>query len=132
MKPAAVLYAKDLHGLRAFYEAAFGLTAHAAATDHVVLESATFQLTLVRIPAAVAADIHIDVPPRRREQVPVKLVFGIADIALARQQWPALGAAVDAPEREWDFAGTRVCDAVDPEGNVLQLRSAGPQRSAAV
>jgi predicted enzyme related to lactoylglutathione lyase len=123
MKPAAVLYAKDLSALHAFYEAALGLAARHAAPDHVILESSNFQLTLVRIPAAVASEIHVETPPRRRESVPVKLVFGVADIATARGQWPALGGAVDGPEREWEFEGTRVCDAVDPEGNVLQLRS---------
>lgn len=123
MKPAAVLYAKDLTALHAFYEAALGLAARHAAPDHVVLESANFQLTLVRIPDAIASGIHIEVPPRRRENVSVKLVFGVADIATVRKQWPALGGTVDGPEREWEFEGARVCDAVDPEGNVLQLRS---------
>jgi hypothetical protein len=35
----------------------------------------------------------------------------------------ARGGRVLPVDREWEFAAHRVCDGVDPEGNVVQLRS---------
>ncbi len=32
------------------------------------------------------------------------------------------GGEVFPPEREWNFQGYRVCDGMDPEGNVVQFR----------
>jgi hypothetical protein len=29
-------------------------------------------------------------------------------------------------EREWAFQGARICDGVDPEGNVFQVRQYAP------
>jgi predicted enzyme related to lactoylglutathione lyase len=79
----------------------------------------------VRIPKGIAETIDIATPPEPREDTPLKLVFGVEDIGRARLRAAELGGAVNATAREWQFDGDTVCDGIDPEGNVFQLRQTG-------
>ena len=119
---AAVIYVKDLASTCRFYETIAGLAVTEAETGHIVLEADGFQLTLVAMPAHLAAAIEIAAPPRRREGTPVKLVFFVANMAMARDQVATLGGQLNPAGREWTFQGFRVCDGHDVEGNVFQLR----------
>jgi predicted enzyme related to lactoylglutathione lyase len=83
------------------------------------------KFVIVRIPKRIADTIDIATPPEPREDTPLKPVFGVEDIAHARQRAAELGGAMNAVEREWEFEGAKVCDGHDPEGNVFQLRQAG-------
>jgi predicted enzyme related to lactoylglutathione lyase len=121
----AVLYAKDLHRLVDFYAAVAGLQVQTVEDGFAVLGAAPTRLVIVRIPTQIADTIEIETPPMRREDTPIKLVFGVADIAAARQSALDRGGAVNGEEREWNFEGARVCDGHDPEGNVFQLRHTG-------
>ena len=62
----------------------------------------------------------------RLEETPVKLVFPVADRGASRT-CAELGGAIDPVESEWQFDGVTVCDAYDPEGNVLQFRERRPR-----
>ena len=119
----AIVHAKDIVRLSQFYAAVTGLEIVHEVDDHVVLESETHELVIVAIPAATAARIVITVPPQRRENTAFKLTFAVDDLATARTAARAAGGDLDAPEKEWDFQGLRVCDGIDPEGNVIQLRA---------
>lgn len=119
---AAVIYAKDLARLRRFYEGLAGLVITEQGEGYVVLEATGFQLSLVAMPEYIAAATQIAEPPRRREQVPVKLVYFVPSLDVLREQIPALGGGLNPVEREWLFQGARVCDGHDPEGNIFQLR----------
>ena len=121
-KAGAVLYAKNLARVSAFYAQVCGLRTSPVENDHVVLESPAFQLVVLAIPEAIAATIAIATPPIRRENTPIKLVFFVDSIDAARECAVSLGGALNPSEREWRFEGGRVCDGYDPEGNVLQLR----------
>ena len=121
----AVVYAKDLDRLAQFYAEVAGLEIVHRVDDHVVLESEYFELVIVAIPAATAVRIVISTPPERRVATAFKLVFPVPDIAVARTAAAAAGGAVDAIAKEWSFQGLRVCDGMDPEGNVIQLRETG-------
>lgn len=123
-RPGALLFAKDLDGLARFYERLLGLSVQRADGDHVVLASATFELIVHAIPAAIAQDITIGNPPEIREETPIKLLFPVASIADARAIAASLGGQLNPPDREWQAHGIRVCDGYDPEGNVFQLRQA--------
>lgn len=123
--PAAVVYAKDLPGMLAFYAAVTGLPVTHQEAGHGVLASAAFELVLLAIPPAIAETIHITRPPQRRSDTPVKLVFPVDSLERVRAQAAALGGALDPPEREWVYRGLRTCDGLDPEGNVLQFRQPG-------
>ena len=121
-KAAAVLYAKNLDQVSAFYEQVTGMISTESTASFKVLESATFELTVVTIPPAIAESISITTPPDRREDTPIKLVFLVASIAIARATAARCGGELNAAEREWHFRGFTVCDGHDPEGNVFQVR----------
>lgn len=118
----AVLYAKDVARVSAFYETLMGLEVRDVEADHVVLESRLFQLVIVAMPEPLAASIHIDTPPSRRTDTPIKLSFVVADIASARSVAETLGGALNPAEQEWEFQDCIICDGHDPEGNVVQFR----------
>ncbi|MEO8505439.1 MAG: VOC family protein [Acidobacteriota bacterium] len=123
---AAVLYAKDLVRVAAFYAEVIGLAVIERRAGHVVLESPTFQLVIVAVPPRIGAGIEIADPPTRREENPIKLVFFVPSLAESRPQVSSLGGELNPLEREWSFQGARVCDGHDPEGNVFQLRQVIP------
>jgi catechol-2,3-dioxygenase len=119
VKAAAVLYVKDLRRVSSFYERCLGLVAAESAESYRVLESEVWTLSLVIVPDEVTATIDVAVPPRRREDVPVKLTFAVPSIEDLR---PIVSSQVDQKSGEWTFRGCLHCDGVDPEGNVIQLR----------
>lgn len=118
----AVLYAKDMRRLAAFYSAVAGLVEVQRERDFTLLENRAAQLTIVAVPERIAAKIEIASPPRRRQETPVKLFFVVASVDAIREVVAELGGALDPREREWKFRSWRVCDGHDPEGNVFQLR----------
>ena len=120
----AIVYAKDIQRLARFYAAVADLEIVHEVADHVVLESETYELVVVAIPAATAARIVITSPPARRENTAFKLSFLVNSLADARAAALAAGGELDPPAREWDFQGLRVCDGCDPEGNMIQVREA--------
>lgn len=118
----AVIYAKDLTRVSAFYAGALGFHVTHSEPDYVVLESPAFQLVIVAIPAHIAESIDVAEPPVRRSDTPIKLVFPVASIEAARATAASCGGQLSPPECEWQFQGFRVCDGHDPEGNVVQFR----------
>jgi len=122
----AIVYAKDIARLARFYAAVADLEIVHEVADHVVLESETYELVVVAIPAATAARIAIATPPVRRENTAFKLAFAVPSLVEARTAARETGGELNPPEKEWDFQGLRVCDGCDPEGNMIQLREAPP------
>ena len=121
-RAGAVLYAKDMDRVVAFYAGARGFATAGRDEEHVRLESPAFQLVVLRMPSRIASAIEIAVPPARRANMPVKLVFFVPSIAAVRASAPALGGILNGAGKEWLFDGCKVCDGIDPEGNVIQLR----------
>ena len=120
----AIVYAKDIARLARFYADVANLEIVHEVADHVVLESETYELVAVAIPAATAARIVIATPPVRRENTAFKLSFLVGSLAEARIAAKEAGGELDPLEKEWDFQGMRVCDGCDPEGNMIQVREA--------
>jgi predicted enzyme related to lactoylglutathione lyase len=119
----AVLYAKHLARLTAFYQAVLGLAVVGEpAPDHVLLAAPGVALTLVAIPAAWADGIVLTDPPQRREDTPIKLSFAVPSLDDARSLAPTVGGQLASAEHTWRWGDWLVCDGTDPEGNVLQLR----------
>jgi predicted enzyme related to lactoylglutathione lyase len=119
---AAVIYAKDITRVSAFYAAVAGLDRTHAERAHIILESPAFQLVVLAVPTRIAASITLTTPPTRRTDVAIKPVFFVPSIAAAREAAARLGGELNPPERQWTFQGATVCDGHDPEGNVFQLR----------
>ncbi len=118
----AVLYAQNMECLAAFYSGVLGLETLARDDEHVLLESPAFQLVVLQIPGHIASTVQITVPPVRRTNAAVKLVFFVSSIADVRASAEARGGVMNAADKEWLFDGWKVCDGLDPEGNVVQFR----------
>jgi hypothetical protein len=119
----AVIYASHLHRLAAFYRATLGVDECAGDESHAVFESHQFQLVLLRGDAASDPDISLsEHPMERRSAVAIKPVFVVPSIASAREAAARTGGVINADRHEWRFGAYRVCDGLDPEGNVIQLR----------
>jgi catechol 2,3-dioxygenase-like lactoylglutathione lyase family enzyme len=118
----AVLYAKNLATVQAFYQGVLTLEVEHTQRDHVILASRALQLVIFKVPEPIASTIEIADPPRRRSETPIKLVFEVANIAASRESARSLGGELYPAEREWTYQGYRVCDGQDPEGNVVQFR----------
>ena len=116
------IYAKDTARVAAFYETLAGMSRLRSDEELVVLDSADLQLLVHQIPPQYAADIEISTPPRRREQTALKFFFTVASIAAARETAARLGGEVFT--ENWHGPGFVVCNAMDPEGNVFQVREA--------
>lgn len=122
----AVTYVVDLPRCVGFYAEVLGLQVRESGAGYCILDGASGTLTLVRIPEAIAAQIDIEVPPQRREQTPIKLIFPIPDISRARELATRFGGVIDPVP--WQWHGSDRCDGMDPEGNVLQVSSALSKR----
>jgi predicted enzyme related to lactoylglutathione lyase len=117
----AVVYVVDLDRTSEFYAEVAGLEVlERVDGDYAVLAGPAYELSLVVVPADVAAGIELTDPPQRREEVPVKLSFPVASLDDAAAAAASLGGAVDGQRRE--FRGWRHCHGADPEGNVISVR----------
>lgn len=126
MKASAVIYVKSVEPMRRFYEQLLGWRVASSTQGYCTLDSDSISLSLVAVPEAVSATIHIETPPRRRTNVPVKLAFPVSSIADARTIASSHGGHVDPSNTEWSHRGVIHCDGMDPEGNVIQLISPAP------
>jgi len=120
---SAVLFARDARSLAAFYAEVGGFTGRPTDDDDILLQSDAAELRMVQIPERWREDAGREQPLGRRERAAVKLVFFVPDIASCRAAAARLGGSVEAREREYQFEAWTVCDGVDPEGNVFQVRT---------
>lgn len=123
-QPGAVLFARDVSRIARFYEQLLVMSVRFADERLVVLDGSGYQLVVHGIPPEVAATIDIATPPRRRTDVPVKLVLPVVSLADTRLRATALGGALDDDDQAFEAPGFRACDGHDPEGNVVQFREA--------
>jgi catechol 2,3-dioxygenase-like lactoylglutathione lyase family enzyme len=125
-RSGAVLFAASLDRVAAFYAAVLGLEEAARDSDHIRLESPGFQLVVHRIVHGGDTTAGSSAPVRRASAA-FKPVFFVPGIPTLRRTAGEHGGAFDPPEREWSFNGLLVCDAADPEGNVIQFREQAPR-----
>ena len=125
----AVVYCLDERRTGAFYAALAGLHLVESSDDVATFAARHVRLSFVRVPDHVAAAYPLADPPERRSDNPVKLVLPVASLAAARAAAPALGGSVGTQDAEWDWADGRHVDAVDPEGNVVDLCEPAQDRS---
>jgi catechol-2,3-dioxygenase len=118
----AVLFAKSPDRVATFYSVVLGLSEASRDDDHILLESAGFQLVVHRIIVEGSAAREITVPPTRRATAAFKPVFFVPSISRLRGVVEEHGGVMEPADREWSFNGVTVCDGFDPEGNVIQFR----------
>ena len=122
----AVIYAKLMAPLAAFYEHVFGLAPISSEPGCVVLRRDAAELTIVQARPEIAATIQVATPPEPRTGTPIELVFPVASLAGARVAAAAFGGAFGPDDEAWVWRGWRHLDGVDPEGNVVQAREPAP------
>ncbi|NIF84025.1 glyoxalase/bleomycin resistance/dioxygenase family protein [Comamonas sp. Tr-654] len=121
--PAAagvLIYAKDFQALARFYEQVLDMQRLHEDEHIIVLESAALQLVIHALPAEIAAQVQVGRPPQRRADVALKFFVTVPAIAGAASVAQALGGQVF--DERWQGPGFAVCNAMDSEGNVFQLR----------
>ena len=114
------IYAKDLERLAGFYQSLLGMDRAHEAPGLVVLRAADLQITVNAIPAHIAAEVEISSPPARRDNAAYKFFFTVPSLEHATSTAASLGGEV-LPE-QWRGPGFVVHNAVDPEGNIFQVR----------
>ncbi|MDM0020756.1 VOC family protein [Variovorax saccharolyticus] len=120
--PAAVIYAKDIARVGAFYAAVAGFEIEEATADFIDLRAEGFQLFIVAPAPLIAQRIVVEQPPVRRENTPLKLVLSVSSLDDARREAALHGGSLVPADQAWTFQGLVHCDGIDPEGNVFQLR----------
>jgi catechol 2,3-dioxygenase-like lactoylglutathione lyase family enzyme len=116
----AVLLARDLTRMIQFYCAVLDEPCVYRDDYHAVLRCGLFALDIHQLPAHAlqSADESRDA----RKQAAVKLSFPVDSIARARRVAHEHGGELDPPPPRWVVEQQKICDGVDPEGNVFQLR----------
>lgn len=112
-----VIFAADHRRLADFYAALTDLPVQFVDDTIAVLHTETFELVIHRLPGEPSAS-----PGAPRHDGYVKPFFPVASLARTRGKAAALGGRLEPPDQEWSARGFRACEAVDPEGNVIQFR----------
>lgn len=112
-----VIFSGDAARLARFYAGVTGLPSRHDEAGVAVLASDAFELVLHALPGEAAGKAS-----RVRADAYVKPVFAVPLLADARARVRALGGAMAPAADEWEGRGFRACEAVDPDGNVFQLR----------
>jgi catechol 2,3-dioxygenase-like lactoylglutathione lyase family enzyme len=121
-RTGAVLFAKNLDRVAAFYSVVLGLDEANRADDHILLESPGFQLVVHRLIGDDPVIPDSSGPPVRRVTAAFKPVFFVPSISRLREVAETHGGVMEPADHEWSFNGVTVCDGLDPEGNVIQFR----------
>ena len=121
IRPGAVIFTGNHKRLANFYEAMTGLTVSFADDQVTVLRSDSFELVIHALPNE-ANESATNQPPQVREDGYIKPFFPVPSLSEARERAAALGGRLRPAEQEWTARGFRACEAIDPDGNVIQFR----------
>jgi len=119
-----VIFALNVKTLATFYERVLGVSPTPRPGDSkkdIRLGENGHELLIHSIPSRIAKKIVIQSPPIPREESAMKPVFDVESLSRALEQVPLLGGLVT--DRTFTLDGQTRHDIVDPEGNVVQLRS---------
>jgi predicted enzyme related to lactoylglutathione lyase len=119
-RAGAVIFAKEVLRVSAFYRELLSMSRLHADAEHHVLQSPDLQLVIHAIPPHIASTFTIASPPEPREEAAIKLFFTVDDLDAAAATAHRLGGRIN--EQGWSGPGFQARDGCDPEGNVFQLR----------
>ena len=121
---ALVIFSSDVRPMADFYAAVLEMAPAKSPSDSandIRLKNDDAEVLLHSIPARIAKTILIESPPEAREDSAIKPVFDVPSLAVALEQVSLKGGVVTT--RAFDLDGLSRHDVLDPEGNVIQLRS---------
>ena len=117
VRPGAVIFTGDRNRLARFYTAMTGLPVREDDDSVTVLASEHFELVIHALPGEPPGD-----PSSVRQDAYLKPFFPVASLTKAREMAASLGGSLRPADEEWEARGFRACEAVDPDGNVVQFR----------
>ncbi|HTJ19490.1 MAG TPA: VOC family protein [Steroidobacteraceae bacterium] len=120
---SAVLFAKNLRRVAAFYSQALGMTCTASDEHHWALDGYGFHLIVHQIPPHIADKVTIQHPPERRVWGAIRLNFPVPSIEDSRRAARSLGGELDDAPPEWADRNANFFLGYDPEGNVFGASS---------
>ena len=123
MLVSTVVYAKDIQRVAEFYKRTLALSVLEGEPGFIVLGNDDIEIAIVKIPTAIAQSIQIEMPPRTREETPVKCSYLVSDFDLVRAEALATVGSMKPVETAWHWRGQLHLDGCDPEGNVVQFRT---------
>jgi predicted enzyme related to lactoylglutathione lyase len=118
IRPGTVIFTRNHQRLARFYQAMTGLAVRFTDAGITVLASETFELVLHSLPGEPA----VGDPPTVRHDSYIKPFFAVTSLAEAREKAAAFGGQLRPKSEEWGARGFRACEAIDPDGNVIQFR----------
>ena len=122
----AVLFAKDLQRVAAFYIGALAMKRVSGDKDHAVLECDGFELVVHQVPKPIADTIVITEPPVRRVWGAIRLDFPVPSVGNSRKLSRSLGGEIDDAPPPWAGPSTNLFFGHDPEGNQFGVSERQP------
>lgn len=122
LSASSVIYAKDVRRVAGFYRRTLTLPVIEEQADFIVIGDGAVEIVVVRIPDSLGASIHIDAPPRLREETPIKCSYQVDDLDRVSAEAAAAGGGTKPIDAAWRWRGQLHLDGYDPEGNVVQFR----------
>jgi predicted enzyme related to lactoylglutathione lyase len=114
---SAVLFAKNLKSVAAFYQEALGMKVTSSDEYHSVLDCRGFKLVVHQIPKEIANNITIDRPPKRRISGAIRLDYPVKNIEDSRKAARSFGGDIDDAPPPWANGNANFYFGYDPEGN---------------
>lgn len=118
IRPGAVIFTGNHKRLAKFYEGTTGLAVRFTDDSLTVLGSDTFELVI----HALSGEPAVSEPPPVRQDSYIKPFFPVTTLSEARERAAELGGQLRPQNEEWTARGFRACEAIDPDGNVIQFR----------
>ena len=116
-----VVFSVDVRRLAVFYEAVLGTKPNHEPSGDIRLLGDRQEVLVHSVPAKIAKTIEVRTPPEPREGSAIKPVFDVESLEAALEQVKAKGGVVTG--RAFSIDGLTRHDVIDPDGNVIQLRS---------
>ena len=116
-----VIFSSNVPRLAAFYEAILGATPTIESSGDIRLFSQQDEVLIHSIPAKTARTIQVSVPPVPRDEAAMKPGFDVAALEMTLERVRTNGGVVT--KRNFIHNGVARHDVLDPEGNVITLRS---------
>lgn len=117
-----MVYAREIQRVAEFYRRTLALATLEEEAHFILLGDAHVEVAIVSPPASLAASISIDVPPRQREDTPIKCSYRVDDLERVRREAMATGGGLQPAAAAWRWRGHLYLDGHDPEGNIVQFR----------
>lgn len=116
-----VVFSVDVRRLAVFYEAVLGVKPKHEPSGDIRLLGDQVEVLVHSVPAKIAKTMQVRIPPQPREESAIKPIFDVESLEVALEQVTAKGGVIT--DRAFSLDGLTRNDVIDPDGNVIQLRS---------